>query len=376
MKLFYIANIRLPTEKAHGIQIMKTCEAFAEAGIEVELAVPYRFNHIKDKPFLYYGVKKIFDISWVFCFDLVSFGRIGFFIQSFTFSLSVLWRYCGMKRETEIVFYSRDEMLAFLLSLLGARVVWETHMGHNNLFTRSLVRRSVPIVSISGGLSELYRSYGAKKILISPDGVDIEQFQIKESRDEARVKLGLPRNVKLVVYAGHLYPWKGVDVLAEAAPKLGNDVCIIFVGGTEKDVALFKNKYGETENIMILGSRPHKEIPMYLRAADVLVIPNSAREKISRLYTSPMKLFEYMASGTPIVASRIPSLQEVLDEKNSIMVVPDNPKSLADGIMLCLADGHRFKNLAEQAYKDVQDYTWKQRAQKIISFISDVERVK
>lgn len=375
MKLIYIANIRLPTEKAHGIQIMKMCEAFANTdGVTVELVVPWRFNTIKEDPFAYYGVEKKFTITNIPSLDIIALGRIGFWAQTCSFSMAILWRFYGFKKQENIIFYSRDEMPAYFLALFGRKVVWEAHTGYDNFFIRSLIRHDVPIVCISGGLGGLYRSYRAKKVLISPDGVDIEQFHVKESKDEARIKLGLPREAKLIMYTGHLYPWKGVDVLAEATPELDDDAYVVFVGGTGKDVSLFKNKYGEIRNIIILGNKPHHKIPMYLRAADVLVIPNSAKEKISRLYTSPMKLFEYMASGTPIVASRMPSLQEVLDEKNSIMVLPDNPKSLAEGIKLCLDNSINSKKLAEQARNEVEEYTWKKRAQKIILFISDIGR--
>lgn len=369
-KIIYIANIRLPTEKAHGIQVMKTCEAFAEAGVDVELVFPRRYNHIKDNPFAYYGVRKIFSITWVPCLDLVHFGRIGFFVQSLTFSLVVLLRYYGLKKRMDTVFYSRDEVPSYVLSLFGIKVVWEAHMGHYNFFIRSLIRHDVPLVLISGGLSDLYRSYGAKSTLIAPDGVDLKQFQITESRDEARLKLGLPAGVKLIVYTGHLYSWKGADVLAEASPKLSNGVYSVFVGGTEKDIAVFKNKYGHIKNIMILGRKPHHEIPLYLRAADVLVIPNSAKEKISRLYTSPMKLFEYMASGTPIVASKIPSICEVLNERNSVLVQPDSPSDLARGVNMALIETRETSEMAGRALEDVKQFSWIKRAEGIINFVS------
>ncbi|MCH7883412.1 hypothetical protein IIA95_03290, partial [Patescibacteria group bacterium] len=78
MKLIYIANARIPTEKAHGIQIMKTCEAFADNGAEIELVVPWRFNPIKNDPFEYYDVKRVFKIVKIPSLDLTAFGKIGF----------------------------------------------------------------------------------------------------------------------------------------------------------------------------------------------------------------------------------------------------------------------------------------------------------
>lgn len=119
----------------------------------------------------------------------------------------------------------------------------------------------------------------------------------------------------------------------------------------------------------MVGHRPHQEIPYWLKAADVLVLPNSAKEKISRFYTSPLKLFEYMASGTPIVASDLPSIREVLNEKNAVLVKPDSPEFLTAGIMKVLENPYLSDKISKQAFQDVQNYTWEKRAEKILRFI-------
>lgn len=369
-KLIYIANIRLPTERAHGIQIMEMCAAFAHQGVEVELVVPKRFNNIKTDPFEYYHLDKMFKITQVPSLDLISFGKSGFLLQTFTFLVSVFLRVLLVVRDRkEIIFYSRQEAVASLLSILGLHVIWETHMGHDNIFVRFIISRNIPIIAITGGLRDLYVTRGAKKILVSPDAVDLDKFQIKDTQEEARKKLGLPKELKLIMYTGHLYSWKGVDILAESAKSLDADARIVFVGGMEKDITLFKEKYGHIKNIMILGNKPHQDIPLYLRAADVLIIPNSAREEISQLYTSPMKLFEYMASGTPIVASRLPSLIEVLNDENSTLVTSDDPEDLSRGIVDVLSSSKKSSFMALQALKDVEQYSWKKRAKNILNFI-------
>lgn len=370
-KLIYIANIRLPTERAHGIQIMEMCAAFARQGLEVELVVPRRTNTIKEEPFAYYHIDRLFKITRVYSLDLISFGRIGFLLQTFSFLVSVVFRVLFIvKKRNEIIFYSRQEAVAYLLSMLGLNVLWETHMGHDNYFVRSVISRNVPIVAITSGLKGLYASHGAKNILVAPDAVNIEQFQIEDTREDARKKLGLPEGSKIVMYTGHLYSWKGVDILALAARSLAPDIRVVFVGGMEKDILSFKKRYGDIENIMMLGNKPHQDIPLYLRAADVLVLPNSAKEEISELYTSPMKLFEYMASGTPIVATRLPSLLEVLNERNAILVNPDSPEDMARGINDMLSDMQHADALSEQARIDVELYSWEKRAKNILEFVA------
>lgn len=375
-KLVYIANIRIPTEKAHGIQIMKMCESFARTGVEVELLVPWRNNPLRDDPFEYYRVQRIFSIRKIFSLDLVFLGRIGFWIQSFSFAVATFFT-ALFSYKHDAIFYSRDEMPIALLAFIGRKVAWEAHMGRNNIFSDYLISKKVPIITISAGLKEKYVQDGARgEILVAPDAVDVAQFQVAKGKDEARKELGLiaenDADKKIVLYAGHLYEWKGAHTLALAAAELDSNTEVFFVGGTDDDIARFRKEYA-AERVRILGRKPHHEIPLYLKAADVLVIPNSAKENISKLYTSPMKLFEYMASGTPIIASDLPSLREILNEKNALFFVPDDAHSLAEAIKKALSDTNEnkefLKNLQTQQSSDILKYSWEKRAETIISFI-------
>ena len=88
MKIFYIANIALPTERAHGIQITKTCEALSK-DIEVELVVTSRFTPIRQNPFEYYNLKNNFKITKLWCLDTVHLGWLGFWLELLTFTLSL-----------------------------------------------------------------------------------------------------------------------------------------------------------------------------------------------------------------------------------------------------------------------------------------------
>jgi len=368
MELLYIANIRLPTEKAHGIQIMKTCEALADAGVNVELVVPRRKNHIRENPFEYYGVDQSFKVTYLWCLDLVKWGRFGYWIEMLTFAERTVWHVLFKKG----TFYTRDEFLAFYLKLIGKKVTWEVHMGQKNFFALLLVWLKVPMVVISDGLKDLYISLGVnpKNIQVIPDGVDLNLFNKKITRREARDRLGLSESAKIVVYTGSLYPWKGVDILAEAAKILPAETLVVFVGGTEPDVKQFKNKFGGVKNVAIIGHRDHSEIPLWQKAADVLVLPNTAKENISKYYTSPMKLFEYMASRRPIVASNIPSIAEILNDSNAVLVLPDDPQDLARGVEEILKNKNDSVALADKAYQDVLQHTWEQRAGRILQFIS------
>lgn len=405
MKLIYIANARIPTEKAHGIQIMKTCEAFAREGVEVELFLPFRFNQ-KFKnidPFSYYNLKTKFKITKLFSLDLVPFSRWfsrwGFWLQAFSFAI-VSNFYLFFKRGNLI--YSRDEFSLYFLSFWQKNLVYEMHTfpKSNFYFYNRIFKKAKKIIVITHQLKDLLIKQGieSEKTLVAPDGVDLEQFNISESQESCRQKLNLPRDKKIVLYTGHLYEWKGAATLLKAAwnfqfsPLRGislptgdlydrretisnsqnfQNVLFVFVGGTEEDIKCFKLQVisYKLDNVLIIGHRPYAEIPYWLKAADVLVLPNSSREKISQFYTSPLKLFEYMASGHPIVASDLPSIREVLSENNAILVKSDDPASLSGGIASVLQNSDFSAKIAKQALRDVDAYSWKKRVKNILSFI-------
>jgi glycosyltransferase involved in cell wall biosynthesis len=161
-------------------------------------------------------------------------------------------------------------------------------------------------------------------------------------------------------------------VLAEAAEFLKNDCVVIFVGGTERDIRSFADKNKKRKNILIVGKKPHSEMPLYLKAADVVVLPNSSKANISKYYTSPIKLFEYMASGVPVVASRLPSLMEILNKRNALLVDPDNPKRLADGLHFIMENPEFGQKIARQALSEVQRYTWQKRAERVMHFVKNL----
>src|SRR3989344_4328811 len=372
-RIIYIANIRLPTEKAHGIQIMKMCEALALCGNEVELLIPRRLNSIKEDPFEYYKVRKIFKISRLPCIDLISwFGRFGYMLENLSFAESVFWRVLTRKGKRDHIFYSRDELALFYLSNIGLRCVWESHMGHLNIFSRALIRRRTKIISITNGLKDYYVRHGSQShdVLVSPDGVDLDQFNLPLLLEEARRKINFSTDDRVALYTGQLYQWKGADTLALASRHLPTSVSVVFVGGTERHIKDFHNRYGTHENIFILGKKPHHEIPIYLKSADLLVVPNSAKEDISKLYTSPLKLFEYMASRVPIIASDLPSLREIVDESMVFFFKPDDAEDLARVIKEALSHYEVAKNRAQKAFAKVQGYSWQKRAEKILTFIS------
>lgn len=365
MKILYIANARIPTEKAHGIQIMKTCEAFAELGHEVKLILPWRFNPIKEDIFKYYNVRKNFKIKKIPSLDLIWAGKIGFWIQSFTFAETASWY--ALFKKTDII-YSRDELPLFNLSFFKKNIFWETHTGRYNFVVKYLIKKCAGIVSITEGLRNFYTQKGvySKKIIVAPDAIDIIDFSKNYVQADVRKKLGLPVDKKIVLYVGRLDGWKGSETALEASKLLPAEIQMVIIGGETKQAEYFKKEY---PRIIFLGFRPYRELAENLVAADVLLLPNTGKNEISARYTSPLKLFAYMASGKPIVSSDLPSIREILNESDSVLVEPDNPQALAEGVKKVLENKELGKKLASAAKEKVNDYTWNKRAQKIAEFL-------
>lgn len=376
MKINYIANARIPTEKAHGIQIAKMCEAFVLAGNKVTLILPKRQNKISEDLFLYYGVSDNFEVVHLPCIDAVRlswlFGSIAYYVQAITFALSV--KMYLVKNKISSLVYTRDVTSTFFLSNKKFKIILESHnlSNHAGFLYKWLLRKACKHVVITMGLKSAFVKLGFKSedILVSPDAVDLKIFNNSLSKEGARNKLGLPLNKKIVMYVGHLYKWKGVNTMLMSAKKFDNNIQFVFVGGTHNDIDSFKKLSKNIDNVFVLGHKPYKSVPVYLAAADVLVIPNTGESKLSKIYTSPMKLFEYMASGRPIVASNLPAIKEILNEDMAEFFEADNVESLVVAITRVLSLEDMGEKIAKRASLRVNDFTWKRRVEGILKFIS------
>ncbi|MES3005132.1 MAG: glycosyltransferase family 4 protein [Patescibacteria group bacterium] len=363
MKILYIASIRLPTEKAHGVQIIKTCEAFALEGVGITLCVPnFLFSLNKTNLFDFYKVKSIFAIKKVLSLRLIYLGPIGFFLETLLFFVGSLFT-AGFWRSDYI--FTRDEMLAWLCLFVGRKVIWETHTGSYNFFAKKASAGSFRVVTISQGLKDFYISKGidANKIIVSRDAVDIVDFDLNITKDEARKLLNLPRDKKVVLYAGRLDGWKGVVTFLKASRGFGDNVVAVIVGGDENHVVDLRSNYPK---VIFVGFKPYVDLPTYQKSADVLVLPNTAQNEVSRLYTSPLKVFTYMASKVPIVASDLPSIREVLDTDSAVFVKPDDSQALLEGIQSVLDGRVNADIIAEQAFTKVKNNTWENRVKVIL----------
>jgi len=364
MKIIYLSSARIPDTWAHVTQVVKTCEAFAREGHTVKLLVPRRGKTSIEDPFVHAAVEPIFSIQKVPCLDLFPGTQVKLLYWVRTLSFFFFARLYILFSTYDFI-YTR-ELVAWIPS---RKTIFELHT-ITPVISKLILRlnKAQGVVTITEGIRAELMSLGvpSQHILTAADGVDLNDFSHPESKESARKRLGVPINEKLAFYIGRLDTWKGADVLYTAASLLASDIKVVVIGEGEISIEKLRETYSV---VMFLGFHPYHELADNQSAADVLVVPNSGKSDISAKYTSPLKLFSYMASGRPIVASDLPSLREVLSEKNAFLVAPDDSEALAAGIRYALEHPEEAKKRATQALEDVKRYTWESRAKHILDFV-------
>lgn len=393
-KLVYISTARLPTEKAHGYQICKMCEAFGRSNVAVTLLHPFRHQPPAlakaETVFSYYAVQPVFTLQTLKNFDVFRLERLlpGFVFRCLFVLHALVWGWyaAGQARRLNAdIYYTRDITVAFWLTLAGMPAVFEVHdipRGMQQWFLKKTGQRKSlrQVFVLTAFLKERLAALGfpADHILVLPDAVDINLFSAPATRQECRRQLGLPQEAPVIGYIGRFTTMgmeKGIATLVEAmkfAAAAGEEQLLLLCVGGPMDVVPRYQALGRRlgiagQRLRFIDRVPTGDVPRWIRACDLVTIPWPWNE-FSAYYTSPMKLFEYMASGVPIVASDLPSLREVLRHgENSWLVQPGDPAGLAAGIVRLLRDPEFAGSLAQTARTEAVKYTWQQRAATVLS---------
>jgi glycosyltransferase involved in cell wall biosynthesis len=294
------------------------------------------------------------------------------------------------------VLYVRDAVCAGWLCLLapvhGARVVYEVHdleSAHPSRafrwperFWRSLLSwhdrlaltRSCVLVSLTQTFKQWVVRRGLRAegdVVVIPDAFDPELHHPADAQ-AARRNLGLPQDARIVAYAGLTFAYRGVDLLVRAFAHLQEQVAgsmLVLVGGRPHEIAELRAlaaRLGITPRRLIMtGHLPHAATLDYLNAADVLVIPNT----VTTLTASPLKLFEYMAVGKPIVCKDSPALREIVDESSAVFFTGGNEQALAAALRRVLSDPALGRTLGASALRRAERYTYCARAARIAEVV-------
>ncbi len=377
MKILYVANIRLPTEKAHGLQVVKMCEAFAREGHEVILAVPWRFGRLAVDPFEFYDVRTQFRIVRLFSLDLVRFGSAGFFVQVVTFAFA---SYLYARSSRADIIYGRDEVALSLVAKTG-RVVWEVHTKKLNRFARILFQRARLIVAITGAHAELLKSEGVDpgKIVVAHDGVDVRPYREPFDVGVWRRGNGIPSEAKVVGYVGALHTMgrgKGVEELIRLFPKLLHEepnAYLLLAGMSQVDRARaidMAHSAGLRDSQFHINATPsQKDMVGYFRAANVHVMNYPNTEHYAK-FMSPLKMFSYMASGIPIVTTDLPSVREILSDREAAFVPAGDGEILLKTVLEGLRG--KFVDRGRVARELAKRYSWEARARLILESLRAV----
>jgi len=251
----------------------------------------------------------------------------------------------------------------FVAKLLNIKIFYESHRKPLSWSERVrdvfIAKRSSGLIVLNENLKKYYLSYN-KNIFIAHDAVSFKRFAIGMNKKEAREKLNFSLDKIFGVYIGSVSKLKGLDVVFEAAKSLPN-IEFIIIGKVSLE---FENEVF-SENIKFLDRKPQGEIPVYQKAADFLIIPHPDTEYSQ----SPMKLFEYLASGRVIVSTDLAHIKEILPQVGNLFFEPGNVRSFMNVIKRYLEKKEDYDKEARQNIEIAKENTWKKRGEKISQFI-------
>jgi len=376
MRTAYISLVNIGSRMAHAMQIMKNAQAWAKASDDFEFLTSLSMGNY-------------FRLDWDQMRKLYGLGR-DFAVK--TWPLQDRWRrfrFPGLetlyqrlaadrcaKRGVELV-YTRTYLTPRYTLAKSLPTIVETHSPpdydpeRRALYDVLNHSKLLAVVTISQELARRYKAHGlpSEKILVAPDGVDLDAFASPLSREEARLVLGLPLGKPIAAYVGHLYDGRGVEHIVKAAALLPQAEFLL-VGGHPEDLARWQKRTSDLglRNLTFAGFVPNQMVPTYLWAADFLLMPYGYACPTVE-WMSPLKMFEYMAAGRAIVASDLPAIKEVLTHgSNAWLCAPDSGEALAQAIKSLLDGPGLANNLGARARTQVERYSWDSRVRSIMEF--------
>lgn len=404
MKIAVISD-HIPSTKAHSINVAKHAQAFFELGHEVEILIVRRFrddkNNLKIKNFHnFYAInhkikfKSFRDYSPYYFREIRFIGpflsKITNFITDFFSKFNIfldpekrISDYCKVNK-FDFIYCRRTLKAAFYNVLNKIPTILDVHSNRmttkkyelKNLIKLKEKKYFKGIVAIHKIFKKRIIDFGfsSKKILVMENAVNLDKFdKVKYNKLKLRRKLGLPLNKNLIMYSGSLNTkGRGIDTCLEAVKILNNqNFSFYFIGGNKKQIKYWKNfciKEKIKTDVNFLRWIENALIPYYLKAADILLAPYSL--KIPTLkFMSPLKIFEYMATNVPIIASNVKRIKEICNNNECLFFNADNSIDLTNKIELLIGNKELRKEITQNAYYKSRKYSFSIRCEKIIGLI-------
>ena len=213
------------------------------------------------------------------------------------------------------------------------------------------------------GRQHLIRKYRipSEKILVFPNGVDVEAFNPVRLRQE--IDLGFWEKDPIIIFVGNFFQWHDVETLLRSFSMLLKEIPeskLLLVGDGHKRISMenLAKELGVWGSVRFTGAVPHSEIPRLISRSDVAVVPYPRLEQ--EMWFSPLKLYEYMAAGKAIVATGIGQITQVItDRENGLLVEPENCVSMANAFRYLLQNEDVREHLGNEARSDaVLHHSW------------------
>ena len=367
-----ISASQVPSTTANSMQVMKACQAINRLGHEVHLILPRHTSPQQDIDLAaFYGLTTHFPIDF-----LPSYSRL----NRYDFALWSVRKARQIKADLAYIWFVQAGIISLLAHL---PVIFELHGPPEGKFGPTLFRlfqklpgkkRLLPITMALA--SQLHAGYGIdlndqNLVRTAPNGVDLERYSNLPDPAAARALLGLPSTIT-VGYTGHLYPGRGMNLVLELA-RCFPRISFLLVGGREQDINSWKKRVDDEKltNIILTGFVENRQLSFYQAAADILLMPyerliTGSSGGDSTSYASPMKMFEYMACRRAIISSDLPVIREVLNPTNAVLCPPEDIGVWSQALGNLIYDEEKRQALAEQAWIDIQQYTWAERARKAL----------
>ncbi|MFT5465689.1 MAG: glycosyltransferase involved in cell wall biosynthesis [Verrucomicrobiales bacterium] len=343
---------------------MKMCQAMSKLGHDVRLLTLSRpaFEEpgVEDV-FAHYGVERRFEL------EKLPFP--GFPGRQLIYAFSA-WRQARQWKPDLI--YGRYFPAMAMVGLAGWPVAWESH---ERVWDRSgMAKRLAKRLFASRGFRKLVViSEALKSMYVEAEMIEAERIEVAhDAADPATIEIKAHEGFR-VGYIGGVYPGRGIELVLECAVRLP-DVEFHFVGGTAPDLQKLPGITELSANVICHGYQPPDLVPEMRASFDVLLAPYQRKVAVwggngdTSAFMSPLKIFEYMASGRPMICSDLPVLREVLNDKNALLVQPEDVDGWVTAIAQLRDNRELGAKIAESALADFEEnYTWDKRAERVLT---------
>lgn len=224
------------------------------------------------------------------------------------------------------------------------------------VISRLVLKNADAVIALTEDMKREIKKIYERDIFVIPNGINLERFK-NLSREDIRRRLKIKEDEKIIISVGGLRPIKGVKYLIEAMKFItdnNENISLMIVGdGKEKEYLGSLVKELELEQyVTFVGKIPNEKVPEYMAVSDVFVLPSLSEG-------FPVVNLEAMASGLPIVATKVGGVPEIIkDGKNGFLVESKNPERIAERILLLLKNDELRERMSRANKKEVEKYTW------------------